>query len=243
VRGLPLSLTGWLRYDVVRRMLPASEGRLLEVGAGLGSMGALLADRFEYVGLEPDPTSFATASERVGTRGRVLNCAVEQLAPSERFDVLCAFEVLEHLEDDFGALSRWLDHVRPGGWVLVSVPLGRHRFGPQDEWVGHYRRCDKTDLKALLYRCGLSEIVLVSYGFPLGNALDAARNVLARRRGTTSSRGERTGASGRWLQPPAWASAVTRVFTSPFRMIQRPFAGTSWGIGLVARARLPMRSS
>jgi 2-polyprenyl-3-methyl-5-hydroxy-6-metoxy-1,4-benzoquinol methylase len=89
-----------MRYDVVRRMLPPSGGRLLEVGAGLGSVGALLAERFEYVGLEPDPTSFATARERVGTRGRVLNSTVEQLESSEMFDVLCAFEVLEHLEDD-----------------------------------------------------------------------------------------------------------------------------------------------
>ena len=219
-------------------MLPPSGGRLLEVGAGLGSVGALLAERFEYVGLEPDPTSFATARERVGTRGRVLNSTVEQLESSEMFDVLCAFEVLEHLEDDFGALKRWLGHVRPGGWVLVSVPLGRDRFGPQDEFVGHYRRYDKTDLAALLERCGLSEIGLVAYGFPLGNALDSARDVIARRRRSEPSRHERTGASGRWLQPPAWAAAGTRAFTLPFRMIQRPFAGTSWGIGLVGRARL-----
>jgi SAM-dependent methyltransferase len=204
-------------------------------------MGSVLADRFEYVGLEPDVTSFDTAEERVGNRGRIINGTVEDLAASELFDLLCAFEVLEHIEDDEAALTRWLEHVRPGGWVLVSVPQGRRRFGPQDEWVGHYRRYDESDLVALLERCRLTDVALIAYGFPLGNALDATRNLLARHRRVAPSRDVRTGASGRWLQPPAWAAQGTRAFTFPFRLLQRPFARTSLGVGLVARARVPSR--
>ena len=80
--------------------------------------------------------------------------------------------MLEHIEDDEAALTRWLRPLRPGGWVLVSVPHGRDRFGPQDERVGHHRRYDRADLESLLARAGLGELTVVSYGFPLGNALD-----------------------------------------------------------------------
>ena len=49
-----------------RRLLPAGVGRVLEIGAGLGAMGALLARRYEYVGLEPDPASCEVARRRIG---------------------------------------------------------------------------------------------------------------------------------------------------------------------------------
>lgn len=236
--GPPLSLSAWLRYDVVRRLLPPAPQRLLEIGAGLGSVGARLAGRFDYVGLEPDPVSFATAERRVQPPGRMLNCTAEDLPPTEIFDVVCAFEVLEHMEDDAAALSRWLSRLRPGGWMLVSVPQGRHRYGPQDEWVGHYRRYDRSDLESLLDNAGLRELTTTSYGFPLGNALEWARDTIAGRRVASASSDERTAGSGRWLQPPDWAGAATQAATFPFRVAQRPFAGTSLGTGLVTRGRL-----
>ena len=51
---------------------------MLEIGAGQGSAGALLARRFAYVGLEPDETAFRTAVERIGAR--VGRAAPEELA-------------------------------------------------------------------------------------------------------------------------------------------------------------------
>lgn len=237
--GPPLSFSAWLRYDMIRRLIPPGRHRILEIGAGLGSVGALLAERSDYVGVEPDPESFSTARRRVGTRGQMLNIAVEALPASEIFDVICAFEVLEHIDDDRGALSSWLRHLRPDGWVVVSVPLGRNRFGPQDEWAGHFRRYDRADLESLLDRCGLQDVVIASYAFPLGNVLGAARNAIASRKGASESIHDQTSASGRWLQPPDWAAGATRAMTFPFRLLQRPFTGTDLGTGLVARARKP----
>jgi len=210
---------------------------MLEIGAGQGSAGALLSRRFMYVGLEPDEVSFRTAYDRIGARGTVLNESAATFEPDDLFDVVCAFEVLEHLEDDRTALACWMRHVRPGGWVLVSVPAGRHRFGPTDVKAGHYRRYDRADLAALLSGAGLSEIEIVAYGFPLGYVLEAGRNAYARRKAEDTSFEERTAASGRWLQPPDWAASLLRVSSAPFRYAQRPFGGTSLGTGLVARAR------
>ena len=235
----PLTLHAWLRFDVVERLLPAGTRSLLEIGAGLGSAGVLLAQRYEYVGLEPDRVSFAVAARRIGELGTVLELSAEDYRPHEAFDIACAFEVLEHIENDRAALASWLRLVRPNGWLLVSVPAGAGRFAAGDVNVGHYRRYDRADLVSALEAAGLDDIQVVTYGFPLGYALEAIRNFGARRAARPGSRDERTAASGRWLQPPASAAQLTRFASLPFRYAQRPFASTAWGTGLVARARKP----
>ena len=239
VRGSapPLSLHAWLRFDAIERLLPPDATTLLEIGAGQGSAGALLSGRFAYVGLEPDEVSFKAAVSRIGAKGTVLNETAEAYEPSEPFEVVCAFEVLEHIEDDGAALVHWIRHLRPGGWLLLSVPAGRHRFGPTDVKAGHYRRYDRADLRALLDRTGLGDVEILAYGFPLGHALEAGRNLYARRRTEETPLEERTAASGRWLQPPEWAARLMYVVSAPFRYAQRPFGRTSLGTGLVARAK------
>ncbi len=233
----PLSLHAWLRYDAIARLLPTDARTLLEIGAGQGSAGALLSRRLAYIGLEPDEVAFRTAVRRIGAGGTVLNERAETYSAAEPFDVVCAFEVLEHLEDERTALEQWTRHVRPGGWLLVSVPAGRHRFGPTDVKAGHYRRYDRGDLATLLSEAGLVEIEIISYGFPVGYALEAARNLYVRRTTEEATLEERTSASGRWLQPPDWAGTLLRTLSAPFRYAQRPFGGTSLGTGLVARAQ------
>ena len=80
---LPLTVTAWLRWDAVQPLLPATGGRVLDIGAGTGTIGSFLADRYEYVGVEPDPISHAVASGRIGPRGIVHNLAIED-ARSDR---------------------------------------------------------------------------------------------------------------------------------------------------------------
>ena len=57
---------------------------------------------------------------------------------------MCAFEVLEHIDDDALALKQWREYLRPSGWLLLSVPAHQDQYGAADELVGHYRRYDAT---------------------------------------------------------------------------------------------------
>ncbi len=237
----PLTPNAWLRYDVIRHVLPAGITDVLEIGCGQGSLGARLTQHYRYVGVEPDPASWAVAQRRitVAGAGEVRNVAFDALG-EEQFDLVCAFEVLEHIEDDATTVKEWAARLRPGGWLLLSVPAHQRRYAPADELAGHFRRYDPEALAALLTSCGFTDIDIRQYGFPLGYLLEAGRNQIARRRlaaSTGQSLAERTAGSGRLLQPSGGViGAVTRWGTAPFRVLQRAFPNT--GTGLVAIARL-----
>ena len=228
-----LTIQGWLRWTVVRRLFPAS-GSVLEIGCGQGGLGAILSRNRRYVGLEPDGHSFAVARSHLGARVRQISDT--QLEPAT-FDVVCAFEVLEHLDDDEAALRRWAERINPGGCLIVSVPAHRHLFGATDERVGHFRRYDPDDLQRLLNVAGFSDVDIRSYGFPVGYLLLWAGRLVARRTKGLASMEERTASSGRWLQPSRRSAFVRRVAALPFTVVQRPFERTGLGTGLVARAR------
>jgi SAM-dependent methyltransferase len=240
----PLPLNAWLRFDLVQKVLRTLDvTSVLEVGAGEGAVGARLASRYDYTAVEPDPQAFERAAgrlEEVG-RGRIVLGDVSALSPDATFDLLCSFEVLEHLEDDVGALTEWRRRVREGGWVLVSAPAHRSRFGPHDRIVGHHRRYDPEDMAGLLEAAGLVEPVVLTSGFPFGYALEVGRNTIGRLASALSGDPleDQTAASGRWLQPPDNIGWLTAGIAAPFRVLQRPFVRTGLGTGIVALARVP----
>jgi SAM-dependent methyltransferase len=236
---LPLTVTAWLRWDAVQPLLPATGGRVLDIGAGTGTIGSFLADRYEYVGVEPDPISHTVASERIGTRGVVRNIAIEKLDPAGDFDLVCAFEVLEHIDDDADALSLWSRHLRPGGSIIVSVPRGRDRFSEGDARLGHFRRYDPPELAGKLRDAGFTSVETVVYGSPWGNGQEAVRGVVFRLRPSVKPLAERTAESARFLQPPAWGAHATHAISVPLRYIQRPLASRDVGTGVIAVGRLP----
>ena len=253
----PLAANAWLRWDVTRRLVPDDARTVLEVGCGGGGFGARLSVDRDYLGVEPDATSAATARARVtaaGAGGEVRTGTVEDVVDADRrFDLVCAFEVLEHLEDDRAALTDWIARVRPGGWLLLSTPAFQARYAAWDEVVGHYRRYEPEQLRALLEAQGLVDVEVVVYGAPLGFPLEAARNALGRRRLRRShapapapaaavpdaeTMQQLTSVSGRLFQPSgAVGGLLARAGTAPFRLVQRrlPRSGT----GLVARGRRP----
>jgi SAM-dependent methyltransferase len=173
----------------------------------------------------------------VAGRGDILCADVSAVPDGDAFDVVCAFEVLEHLDDDAGALRAWRERVTEGGWIVLSVPAHQHRFGAHDRAVGHFRRYDPDGLSALLVANGFERPTVMACGFPFGYVLEAVRNLIGRFANLGDTAAERTAASGRRFQPPQAAGALTRALSYPFRVLQRPFAGTPLGTALVAVAR------
>jgi SAM-dependent methyltransferase len=237
----PFTLNAWLRYDLIERTLAGLDGieSILEVGAGRGAMGARLARRYRYVGVEPDELSCEAAKDALGRigAGEMVCGDLSALPAGEAFDAVCAFEVLEHIEDDAAALRAWRERLRADGRLLMSVPLYQRRFATADRFVGHFRRYDPEPLGDLLRESGFADVRLMTFGFPLGHVLEKSRNLLARMAKPDESRAARTGASGRRFQPSSRAGLATQALSAPFRYAQRPFYGTRLGAGLFAVAR------
>ena len=217
---------------------------ILEIGCGQGGFGARLARRGAYLGVEPDPTSWATARRRIEPLGgEVRNVSWRELGAGPTYDLVCAFEVLEHVADDGAELASWRAMVAPGGSVLVSMPAWPQRFNAWDARVGHHRRYEPGPTATLLRSAGFSDPEVVVYGWPLGYALEAGRSWIAARRATSHpaeaglSMQSRTAGSGRAFQPPPAVGRLIQLGVSPWVALQRrrPDRGT----GLVAIARRP----
>jgi SAM-dependent methyltransferase len=106
-------------YEVAARHIPP-HCRVLEVGSGKGAFAAALQE-CEYVGLEYS----GKAVERARASG--LDVRKEPLedfaaANEESFDIVCAFQVLEHVVDPKGFLSNLLRCLKVGGRLVLSVP-------------------------------------------------------------------------------------------------------------------------
>jgi SAM-dependent methyltransferase len=212
--------------------------RVLEVGCGQGAFGARISVLAKYVGVELDAESATVAKARIEpVGGRVLNGTIEMLEESTLFDLVCAFEVLEHLEDDVAALESWKTRLAPGGAVLVSVPAWPERFGPWDTAVGHYRRYAPDELDEVLSRAGYRDPEHALYGWPLAYITEPVRNTIARRTLTRrpASNEARTASSGRSLQSRGTLGRAIMLGATPFAFMQR--LRPARGVGLVGVGR------
>ena len=127
----------------------------LEVGSGLGDY----ADRWVQGGQGRMTVSDADASrrtllvQRFAGDPRVRVRDVDLVTPYEgSHSALVALNVLEHIEDDIGALSAAHRLLRPGGKVVMFVPAFPFAMSRFDRAVGHYRRYRRASLHGPLTR-------------------------------------------------------------------------------------------
>jgi SAM-dependent methyltransferase len=70
-------------------------------------------------------------------------------------DLVTAFDVLEHIEEDYLAAAEITRVLRPGGTALISVPADMALWSAHDEAVGHVRRYTRETLTTVLVKGGL----------------------------------------------------------------------------------------
>jgi SAM-dependent methyltransferase len=72
------------------------------------------------------------------------------------FDLICAFDVIEHVDDDERALAELARVASPGAALITSVPLHPAQWTGFDDFVGHRRRYEPTELMGKLARHGFA---------------------------------------------------------------------------------------
>jgi SAM-dependent methyltransferase len=131
-------------------------GRVLEVGAGIGSNIPYLYTGLlrEWISLEPDPDLARRIEERIAEGAlppgcRVLTGTIASLDPAARFDAILYLDVLEHIAADAAELALARRHLAAGGRLVVLAPAHRFLFSPFDAAIGHHRRYNRASLLAL----------------------------------------------------------------------------------------------
>ncbi|HYB24912.1 MAG TPA: class I SAM-dependent methyltransferase [Solirubrobacteraceae bacterium] len=118
-------LYGSMDNEEVLRGLGGIDGRLLDVGSGVGSWAPRLraAGARELVALDPSAQAIAAASDRydVAVVGTIEDATLAQLG-GRPFDVIVAADVLEHLVDPWRALRTLRSWAAPDALLAVSVP-------------------------------------------------------------------------------------------------------------------------
>lgn len=152
-------------WPLVESLL-AEGNRALEVAPGLRPRLPLESTRFIDIS--------APALAKLKARGAkvVLGRITSLPFASGEFDLVCALDVVEHVDDDDGALAELARVTRPGGIVLMSTPLHPSKWSGFDEFVGHKRRYDPAALLAKLARSRLAVERSAAFGMqPRSNRL------------------------------------------------------------------------
>ncbi|MCH9013739.1 MAG: class I SAM-dependent methyltransferase, partial [Proteobacteria bacterium] len=127
--------------EVLARLvaLPAAP-RLLEAGCGTGGNLAMLSRFGEVAAFEPDAEARRKAQEKSGFDVRDGRLPGDIPFEPGRFDLVAAFDVLEHVEDDLASLRALHAQLRPGGSALITVPAFEFLWSRHDERHHHWRR-------------------------------------------------------------------------------------------------------
>jgi SAM-dependent methyltransferase len=126
--------------------LPA-RARILDTGCGSGRMLDELAGYGEVSGI--DVSEAAAAAARARGHGDVQVGALERLPWEDAaFDLVTAFDVIEHTPDDRRTLAELRRVTRPGGLALITVPAYQRLFSAHDVVNQHYRRYARPSLFA-----------------------------------------------------------------------------------------------
>lgn len=149
----------------VRRFFPEA-GSLLEVGCGTGVVLRALHEAFpalRLVGLEPSAEGLAVARRRLPEQVELVQRDVLELGYEDEFDLVGAFDVLEHVEEDERALAAIGGAIRPGGGLILLVPQHPRLWSEADVVARHVRRYTRTELVRKVQSAGLD--VLETTGF------------------------------------------------------------------------------
>ncbi len=203
---------------------------LLDIGCGTGDFLSAMQSRYpraRLAGVDRSKTGLDATVRKIP--GALLMHA-DLEAPDSVSDQLRGWashavcsEVLEHVGDPVQVLRNLTDYLKPGGWLVVTVPGGpKSAF---DKSIGHHRHYTAGQIRADLEQAGYQVRFATGAGFPMFNLY----------RLVVVMRGERLSAdiSGR---PSLAARAAMALFGLLLRFT---LLDTPWGWQIVALAQKP----
>lgn len=142
--------------QTIRRLtkLP-NHARILDVGCGDAlslPMLESLSDNAQAWGIEIDPNTILPGNP---LRDRIYEKPLgDPIYHGKRFDLITALDVIEHIEDDQHAIEQMMLMLKPGGWLVITVPAMPKLWTRHDEINMHFRRYTRGSLTQRLEEHG-----------------------------------------------------------------------------------------
>ncbi|MCW5299427.1 class I SAM-dependent methyltransferase [Herbaspirillum lusitanum] len=138
---------------------------LLEVGCGSGFVLSGIAAAFPHarlVGSEIFVAGLEVASSRI-PGAELVQMDARKLPYVDEFDVVTAFDVIEHIDEDVTVLQNFFRAVKPGGGCIITVPQHKWLWSPVDEEACHKRRYTAAELHGKMEAAGFKILRTTSF--------------------------------------------------------------------------------
>ncbi len=144
-------------WQILRKFIKPKD-RLLEFGSGARPKLPFFASVFLDINGE--------ATNRLkGLGANAIKSSLEGTSfPDQYFDLVCGFDVLEHIKDDQRALNEVGRILKNKGKFIFSVPLQKSLYNEYDKTCGHMRRYEAKELVEKLSRAKLKIIAISEHG-------------------------------------------------------------------------------
>ena len=156
------------RNDIILWALKTKVSKLdpmLEVGCGTGFVTRAISIAFPQLTLaasEYFDSALQLAKKRVSACRFILIDA-RYMNDQNQYNCIGSFDVLEHIDDDELVLANFNNALRPGGFLILTVPQHPWLWSPADEFAHHVRRYTKSELMKKLKRARFETYYTTSF--------------------------------------------------------------------------------
>ena len=220
--------------DVLDRIHTGPPLRIADLGCGTGGMLPVLARHGTVTGVDEAPLAREYCA-RSGFPG--VRTLAEWHRDAEAFDLVTAFDVIEHVEDDVVFLAGVKERLVPGGRLLATVPAYPFLWSAFDEMNHHYRRYTRRTFHRSLAAAGFQVERLTHMNAFLFPALAAARLLERATSRPPQTDTERRRVLERWFHVGPLNGPLERIFASERYWLR--MAGFPFGASILALAVKP----
>ncbi|MEO6669551.1 MAG: class I SAM-dependent methyltransferase [Ferruginibacter sp.] len=134
---------------------------ILNIGAAAGASGEFLSAYGLVTSVETEPLfiDYLRKQNIDVTEASITNLPFND----NSFDLVCAFDVIEHVEDHLQAMKEMQRVCKKGGGVCITVPAFKNLWSQHDVVNGHYRRYKKKDLELLFEKTAQLKPIETAY--------------------------------------------------------------------------------
>jgi SAM-dependent methyltransferase len=218
----------FLLHSVLEDLQLDENTTILDIGCGTGGNLSMLQQFGTVYGAEMDDFSRDYARQTTGVEVEYGKLPDNIPFAEKQFDLICLFDVLEHIEYDIDAMAALTSRLKEGGQIILTVPATKWLYGDHDKMFHHFRRYSLPEINEKILDSGLNPLEVSYFNtllFPLA--------VLARLLDMISFGGNSTGMN----TPPQYINKLLyKIFISEKRILKK-----SWfpfGLSLIAIANV-----